>query len=114
VPAATFADHQTKRLQDAAQLIVDADTHVDQLVSGDQQRLSFMRVRTFDLHCLEPADADLFNQSTRVAAVGFVGPHRQHRARMAGVETNYRKSHDSPHFYWSTSRMNTAGFPTAC
>jgi hypothetical protein len=45
------------------------------------------------------ADADLFNQSTPVAAVGFVGPHRQHRARMAGVETNYRKAHDSPHFY---------------
>lgn len=24
------------------------------------------------------------------------------------------RPHDSPHFYWSTSSMNTARFPTAC
>jgi hypothetical protein len=76
VPAATFANHQTERLQDTAQLVVDANAHVDQLVPSDQQRFSFMRIQTFDLHRLEPADADHFSQSTRVAAVGFVELHR--------------------------------------
>ncbi len=36
LPAATFANHQTERLQDTAQLVVDANAHVDQLVPSDQ------------------------------------------------------------------------------
>jgi hypothetical protein len=35
LPAATFANHQTERLQDTAQLVVDANAHVDQLVPSD-------------------------------------------------------------------------------
>jgi hypothetical protein len=37
------------------------------LVPSDQQRFSFMRIQTFDLHRLEPADADHFSQPTRAA-----------------------------------------------
>jgi hypothetical protein len=37
VPPTTFADHQTKRFQNPAHLIVDAHAHVDQLVPSNQQ-----------------------------------------------------------------------------
>jgi hypothetical protein len=75
LPMTTFANHQTKGLQDAAQLIVNPNTHLNQLMASDQQRLSLMCCQALDLHRFEPTDTNHLGQSAGVAAIGFVGPH---------------------------------------
>jgi hypothetical protein len=42
LPAAAFADDQAERLQDASELVIDPNSHIDQLVSDDQQRLALV------------------------------------------------------------------------
>src|ERR1700709_286753 len=87
-----LADDQAKGLQDAAQLVVDLDTHLDQLVAGDQQRFSLMRRHALDLHRFEPTNPNHLGQSAGVAAIGFVGPYRQDRLGMARIETDDGKA----------------------
>jgi hypothetical protein len=41
----TFANDQTKSLQDAAQMVVDPNAHLDQLVTSDQQRKALCQQR---------------------------------------------------------------------
>lgn len=71
-----LADDQAKGLQDAAQLVVDPDSHFDQLMTNDQQRFSLMCRQALDLHRFEPADTNHLGQSAGIAAIGFVGPCR--------------------------------------
>jgi hypothetical protein len=57
--ATALADDQTERLQVAPELIVDPNAHVDQLVSNDQQRLSFVRRQALNLHGLGSVSAPI-------------------------------------------------------
>jgi hypothetical protein len=89
---APFADDQAEGLQDATQQIVDLHTHLNQLVTSDQQRLSLMRRQALELHRSEPADTNHLSQPAGVAGIGFVGSCRQDRLRMPRIETDEREA----------------------
>ena len=94
-PAVRFARghicQSPNRTSSGTAQLVSMRTRMSTFVPSDQQRFSFMRILRFDLHRLEPADAD-HSAIPRASPRSDLFLHRQYRLCMSGVEADNRKA----------------------
>jgi len=90
--SAAGANHQTKRLQYPADLVVHLNTHSNELVPRDQQRPLLVCGHALYLDRPEPAGPDHLCQTVGIAGIGLVGPYRQDRLGMPGIQADNRKT----------------------